>query len=324
MFMSLYEILLIFMIVWLFCFVKITRIIEYRILEGSLYLDLLSFILAVLRVWIVFIIRVCNYERGGKLLIWLNFIILGVLLFCFFSSRIIFMYLYFEFSLIPLLLLILINGRGFERLVSRFYLILFTLVASLPFLLLLLINISNRIIFDYMYCFLNKKRRVLLMVMYFMFLFKMPMYGAHLWLPKAHVEAPVTGSIILAGLMLKIGGYGSYRIFNVVWVVDYLVVKLLIIVFRIVGAILTGFICLRQVDVKRLIAYSSVVHIGVVLGAIFNCRKLGALGSLGVILAHGLCSRGLFYMIGCYYKRLKTRRIVVLKGFRVLFLGFLY
>jgi len=103
----------------------------------------------------------------------------------------------------------------------------------------------------------------------FAFLVKIPIFLVHLWLPKAHVEAPVSGSIILAGILLKLGGYGLIRIFPFL---IFLGIKINFIFFsvRLVGAFIISFLCLRQIDIKSLIAYSSIAHIGIVLGGIFS------------------------------------------------------
>lgn len=144
----------------------------------------------------------------------------------------------------------------------------------------------------------------------------------HLWLPKAHVEAPVSGSIILAGLLLKIGGFGWFLIMPfiisspLIWVLSS---------FRMLGGVLIRLACLRQVDIKVIIAYSSVAHLGFVIGAFTSDRSLGFIGGVLIIVTHGLSSPGIFYAANYFYYRSGSRNILLNSGnvqFRPLILTF--
>jgi len=195
------------------------------------------------------------------------------------------------------------------------------LFGSLPLLIILLL-INNLFCLSYFYISYLEKNffsGFILVILIFAFLIKMPIYSVHLWLPKAHVEAPVAGSIILAGVLLKLGRYGLYRVFNLVFFSRGFILNSYLISINLVGAIYVGFICLRQVDVKSLIAYSSVCHISLVIGGFIRGSLLGSRGVLVIILGHGLCSSALFCLANIMYERFFTRNLMLLKGLMLYF-----
>jgi len=144
-------------------------------------------------------------------------------------------------------------------------------------------------------------------------LVKIPIFLTHLWLPKAHVEAPVSGSMILAGVLLKLGGFGLCRVMNLI---HFYLVKLrsYFIGLSLVGIIYVGFICCRLNDIKALIAYSSVAHMALVICGLFSYYIWGFRGCLSMIVAHGISSSGLFCILNIYYERSHSRRIFLNKG----------
>nr|YP_010462926.1 NADH dehydrogenase subunit 4 [Epeorus unispinosus]UUJ36779.1 NADH dehydrogenase subunit 4 [Epeorus unispinosus] len=242
---------------------------------------------------------------------------LMLMLYCTFSTQNLFLfYLFFEGSLIPTLFLILGWGYQPERVQAGMYLLFYTLLASLPLLVGVFYIYSGQgsLFFPFLLSDVGLNSSALMYVaLIFAFLVKMPMFLVHLWLPKAHVEAPVSGSMILAGVLLKLGGYGLLRVFNLL-TASGVKFNFVWVGISLVGGCLVSFICLRQTDLKALVAYSSVAHMGLVLGGLMTLNYWGVCGAFTLMLAHGLCSSGLFCLTNISYERLGSRSLVINSG----------
>nr|UFQ23914.1 NADH dehydrogenase subunit 4 [Anopheles albitarsis]UFQ23953.1 NADH dehydrogenase subunit 4 [Anopheles albitarsis]UFQ23966.1 NADH dehydrogenase subunit 4 [Anopheles albitarsis]UFQ23979.1 NADH dehydrogenase subunit 4 [Anopheles albitarsis] len=283
-------------------------------------LDMISFGLILLSFWICGLMlmaseKVYSYNNYKNLFIFMILFLLMMLVLTFSSMSMFMFYLFFEASLIPTLFLILGWGYQPERLQAGVYLLFYTLLASLPLLvgIFYILDINNTLSFTLLLNFSFMDLNLLYLSLIFAFLVKMPMFLVHLWLPKAHVEAPVSGSMILAGILLKLGGYGLLRMFSLLQMsgVKY---NYWWISISLVGGVLISLICLRQTDLKALIAYSSVAHMGIVLSGLLTLTYWGLTGSYALMIAHGLCSSGLFCLANISYERMGSRSLLINKG----------
>jgi len=308
---------LLFLGVFCLLIINFYNLITFVVLNYGV--DLISLGLILLRLWISALIII---SRRIIYFLKLNFnyflfivLFLIIMLFITFSCINLFLfYLFFERSLIPTLLLILGWGYQPERLQAGLYLLFYTLFASLPLLigLFFIFDLEKSLLFYFLKNF-NIEFFLFYFFLIFAFLVKIPIFIVHLWLPKAHVEAPVAGSMILAAVLLKLGGYGLFRVFPILIFVS-LKFNLFWVVLRLLGGFLVRLICLRQIDLKSLVAYSSVAHISLVIAGIIIFIRWGWGFSYSLIIAHGLCSSGLFYLVNLYYERLGSRRLILNKG----------
>ena len=201
-----------------------------------------------------------------------------------------------------------------ERLEAGTYLIIYTITASLPLLIsLLIIQKQTGSISWLLSPHIGTQSILLNLSLILAFLAKIPIYPLHLWLPKAHVEAPVAGSIILARVLLKLGVYGLIRIIIIIpKVIEQL--RLRLITISLGGALLTSIICVRTLDVKILIAYASVRHIGILTAALITNSKWGFTGAIIIIIAHGIARSGLFTLANYHYEVVNTRNLLLFRG----------
>nr|YP_010596817.1 NADH dehydrogenase subunit 4 [Stenocephus fraxini]WAK85076.1 NADH dehydrogenase subunit 4 [Stenocephus fraxini] len=320
------NIILFLMIIFLIeCNFVSLNLIDYTYIYFMFGLDNFSYWLIVLSMWIIFLMVLASIKivknNNFLLLFILNLSFMLIFLMMVFSVlNFMTFYFLFEASLIPTLFLILGWGYQIERIQAGYYMMFYTLFTSLPLLMVLIFFYNTKYSLDMIFMSISKYNLhgnvFIYLLMLMAFLVKLPMFMVHLWLPKAHVEAPVSGSMILAGVMLKLGGYGLYRVLLIIEM-DFSSVNLLIVVFSLMGGIYMSFLCFRQVDMKSLVAYSSVVHMSLVIGGLLSVEFMGINGAYLMMISHGICSSGLFCVVNMFYERSMSRSLFINKGFLI-------
>nr|YP_008999745.1 NADH dehydrogenase subunit 4 [Dermacentor nitens]AGH19702.1 NADH dehydrogenase subunit 4 [Dermacentor nitens] len=319
------------LILCLFFYVNVYQIVNYLLvlslmlvmlglsndgifITKHMYLDLLSFNMTILTVWVTFLMLIASsFSKTYKNKYFLFYVLLmmNLLTFCFSSSNLLMFYLFFESVLFPIVMMIFKWGNQPERIQAGFYMLMYTIFGSLPLLILMMYyKISLSIHFNE---WIFNKMGILYVFMMLGFLVKIPMFFFHLWLPKAHVEAPISGSMMLAGVLLKLGFYGLYR-FKSFFFLDLKTMSLFFIIISIWGSVMISIYCMFQIDIKALIAYSSVSHMGITLAGCLTFFSYGSYGMLMIMVGHGLCSSGLFCLANMLYERFFTRNILLIKG----------
>ena len=228
------------------------------------------------------------------------------------SLDLVIFYLFFEAGLIPMFLIIGIWG-GTRRVYSAFKFFLYTLLGSVLMLVAIIsiywITGTTDVIQLYDLGINSKYQNLLWLAFFSSFAVKTPMWPVHTWLPDAHVEAPTAGSVLLAAILLKMAGYGFIRFSLGLFPVASEVFTPLIYTLSVIAIIFTSFIALMQEDMKKLIAYSSVAHMGFVTLGIFTLQQQGIEGSIIQMISHGLVSAALFLCVGVVYDRMHSRMI---------------
>lgn len=276
-------------------------------------IGLFFFVLSSLLIFlcILFLVNSQNDDNNIKNYL-LNLLIIELFLLLVFSVTDLFLfYVFFEAILIPMYLLIGIWGSR-QRKVRAVYLFFFyTLCGSIMMLLgiLYIFSVFGTLNLDYLATvkFTKLEQIVLWLCFFLSFASKIPMFPFHIWLPEAHVEAPTVGSVLLAGILLKLGVYGFLRFSLTLFPEGSLFFSPLVYLLSIVGVLYASLNAIRQTDLKRIIAYSSIAHMNLVTIGIFSFNIIGIEGAILQSISHGFVSGGLFLLVGVLYDRYHTR-----------------
>nr|YP_009327749.1 NADH dehydrogenase subunit 4 [Armillifer agkistrodontis]APB92073.1 NADH dehydrogenase subunit 4 [Armillifer agkistrodontis] len=281
---------------------------------GGWYVDYVSWFLIVMSYLLFFLMIQSSYEYGGSLLISVVVFMMGFVIFSFLVVDFIVFYVFFEASMLPMVMIL--GGWGYqpERLGASVYMMMYTVFGSLIFL----VSLSMSSGWEMKVMDLKMSLGEYMIGFLVVFLVKLPVYGLHVWLPKAHLEASSWGSMILAGVLLKLGGYGLYRV--MVYGGESSVSGVLSVV-GLLGGVMSGGLCLRQVDIKKLMAYSSLSHMCFVIIGYGSGSFISGYGMVVVMVAHGFSSSGLFFLSGIMYKLVGSRSIYMVGSYSNLFVG---
>nr|YP_009253363.1 NADH dehydrogenase subunit 4 [Laonastes aenigmamus]ANC48891.1 NADH dehydrogenase subunit 4 [Laonastes aenigmamus] len=291
--------------------------------------DALSAPLLVLTTWLLPLMIIASQNHMKKELkerkkLYLSLIIClqTLLIMTFLASELMMFYILFEATLIPTLIIITRWGNQAERLNAGTYFLFYTLTGSLPLLIALMYSHKLLGSLNFPWLCMNPplallpwSNSLLWLALIMAFMVKMPLYGIHLWLPKAHVEAPIAGSMVLAAILLKLGGYGLMRVSLFTPPPSELMI-LPFITLSLWGMIMTSSICLRQTDLKSLIAYSSVSHMALVVVAVLIKTPWSYAGATVLMIAHGLTSSLLFCLANTNYERTHSRTMILTRGLK--------
>ncbi len=294
----------------------IEKIVLIKAIDFSYHIgvDGISLLFVILSNFLIFIVILSSsysmkrYKEYIVSLLFLQVAMIGM----FISLDIIMFYIFFEAVLIPMFIIIGIWG-GKDKIYASYKMFLYTFLGSIVMLVaiikIILVAQSSNMITLMTVVFDENLQRYLWIAFFLAFAVKVPMVPFHTWLPDAHVQAPTGGSIILAGVLLKFGVYGFIRFSLPFFPFATLEFAPIVQVLSIIAVIYTSLIAFVQTDIKKVIAYSSIAHMGFVTAGVFSLNTVGIEGAIYQSISHGIVSGALFLLIGCIYDRTKTREI---------------
>lgn len=286
----------------------------------------INFLLIFLRLFLLYILVIIELTPGkflktNKTKNFLLIALLAICIFTFLRKEILNFYIYFEISLIPIFLLILGWGYQPERKYARIIIFFYTLRFSLPLLgIIFFLHVHSIVSFDQLNFLVDKigggpVSFTINRIIFIAFLVKFPLYGFHIWLPQAHVEAPVEGSIILAAVLLKLGAIGIYNFSY--FITCELFFSFFILFFSLGGGRLAIFLCIQQTDIKIIIAYSSVGHMALAISLFFLDLPEASAWIIIILVVHGNLSAALFYLINLKYEISNSRNLFFNGGYSI-------
>jgi proton-translocating NADH-quinone oxidoreductase chain M len=305
-----------------FGILKIFEIFEFNWVNIKFYFlfDNISIFFVILSAFLLVICIFISWHWVYNVYLYFFCILLSMicLLNIFLTIDIFILFIFFEFIVIPLFLIVGVWGSRDRKILASYMLFMYTMVGSIfslfAFIFLYFDKGSSNFFFFFDSIFLYEYQFIIFLFLFLGFAVKIPMVPLHIWLPEAHVEAPTAGSVILAGIVLKLGFYVYLRliVFNFVNIISLFISFIFILSF--IGLYLASFSAIAQIDMKKIIAYSSISHMNFSLIGLFSGNIIAIMGSFFMMFGHAIVSSALFSSIGILYDRYKTRLLFYYGG----------